>query len=61
MSGKHIPFRTKCVRIKDTEKAIALKEFAKKKHVHERTVFYWLRRRKCRGYKIGGRWYIYDE
>jgi len=59
--SNYIALRQKSVRIKDTHKAIALKDFAKKKHVHERTVFYWLRRRKCRGYKTGGRWFIYDD
>lgn len=57
----HIPRRTKCVRIKDTHKAIALKDFAAIHHVHPRTVLTWITRRRVKGYKTGGRWYIYTD
>jgi hypothetical protein len=59
MSKMHIPFRTKCVTIKNTNKAISLKSFAAKNFISESTVFYWLRTNKAKGYKSFGRWYIY--
>ena len=56
-----IPNRKKCVRIKDTHLAIPLKEFAKLNSISLSTVRYWLRVGDCKGYKTGGRWYIYKK
>jgi hypothetical protein len=58
---KKIPNRTKCVRIKNTDRAIALKDYARLKNISESTVRYRLRVGDCQGYKIGGKWYIYKE
>lgn len=58
--SNYIPIRYKCVNIENTSKAISLIEFARQKHVEPNTVRYWLRKRKVKGYKIGGRWYIYQ-
>lgn len=56
-----IPTRLKCAQVKDTYKAIPLKDFALLHHVHPRTVLTWIPRRRVRGYKTGGRWYIYTD
>lgn len=57
---KKFPFRRKCVKVRNPEKAIPLREYAKKQHVDESTVRYWLLIKKVRGYKISNRWYVYD-
>lgn len=58
--SNHIPIRYKCVKIENTNEAISLVEFARRKHVEPNTVRYWLRKRKVKGYKVGGHWYIYQ-
>lgn len=58
---KHIPIRYKCKRLKDVHKLIPLKEFAKRHNITVSGCRYWIRIKKVKGFKTGGKWYVYDR
>lgn len=58
---KHIPIRYKCARLKDVHKLISMKQFCERHHITVSGCRYWIRIKKAKGFKVGGKWYLYDK